>query len=200
MNPFAIAARAFQWWWDEWVVLILLNTAWLVLQIPVITGPPATAVVYALTRRTCNGEYWGLREGGQAMKQLFGPAWRWGALNGVLFFIAFYNLLTYWQTTAVFWQFLKGLWLAAIFVWFTLNLFYWPFWLSQEEKSMAVTYANSGRFLLLHPWTALGLGLCCTAVVLITLATKLPVIVGVFCWLALVGEIAVRRSLALHHP
>ena len=49
-----VVGRAFKAWWREWPLLMLLNLAWLALQIPIVTGPPATAAMYVMARRVAD--------------------------------------------------------------------------------------------------------------------------------------------------
>jgi hypothetical protein len=59
--------------------------------------------------------------------------------------VAAFNLLAYAEAAGV-WNALRMVWVVALVLWGSLNLFYWPFWLAQDDKSMWNTYANCGRF------------------------------------------------------
>lgn len=176
--------------------MLVLNAGWFVLQIPVVTGPPATAMVYAMAQRSMDGEYWGARDAWHAFRALFWPAWRWAFVNAVIWFIGIWNLASYWQAPGTVWFSLRLLWIAALSLWLALNLFYWPFWLAQEDRSLLNTYRNCGRFLLLHPGLALALVILCVVLTAVSLVTTLPFTLALMCWLALVTLSAVRRSLA----
>ena len=198
ISPLAVIRRAFGVWWNEWIVMIVLNAAWLLLQLPVITSAPATAVVYAMAQKSYDGEYWGPHDAWDALWHLFWPAWRWGLLNGLFLLVVGFNLAAYRNDTAPLWGILRLIWLATLVIWLALNLFYWPFWLAQSDKSMRTTYANCGRFLLLNPWPALLLVVFSVMLAAISVATMLPFSLALICWLALIGIAAVQRSLALH--
>lgn len=86
--------------------------------------------------------------------------------------------------------------LAAVTIWLGMNLVYWPFWLAQTDKSMRNTYLNCGRFLLLNPLGGLGLTAVCALVLVVSLLTVLPFVLGSMAWVALVGITAVDASLA----
>ncbi|MEW5988989.1 MAG: DUF624 domain-containing protein [Chloroflexota bacterium] len=195
MNLRTIVGRAFGLWWDDWVPFIALNAAWLMLQIPIVTGPPATAAVFAMARLTYNGEYWGPREAWAALRASFWPAWRWGLLNGVIVGVAVTNLLVYRQAASPSWQLLRVVWLLTTLAWLSLNLFYWPFWWSQKDQSMRATYSNCGRFVLLHPGLALSLAGFCLLLTLVSILTTLPFTAALTGWLALIGTTAVQESI-----
>lgn len=190
-----IVTRAFRVWWDELVIMLLLNVVWFLLQIPVITGPPATAMVYAMALRSKEGVYWGPRDAWEAFRELFWPAWRWGLGNALVCGVGLWNLVTYWQTAGGVWLVLRLLWIAVLTVWMALNLFYWPFWLAQEDRSLINTYRNCSRFLLLHPGLALVLVIFAATLAAVSLVLTLPFTLALMCWMALIGLGAVSYSL-----
>ncbi len=195
IRPFHVIWRAFGVWWDQWFILTILNIAWLVAQLLVVTGPPATAVLFAMTHRTLDGDFWDHHEVGQAFREMFWPAWRWGALNLLVIGVAAFNLLAYADDAGV-WNVLRMVWLVALVLWGSLNLFYWPFWLEQDDKSLWNTYANCGRFLLLNIWQTPLLLLVCALLTVISVVTTLPFTLALMVWLGLLAGTAVRHSLA----
>ena len=66
-----------------------------------------------------------------------------------------------------------------------------------RDSSWRNTYANCGRFWLLHPLTAVVLLAVALVVGVAAVSTLLPVVLGAVFWLALVAETAARRSLGL---
>jgi uncharacterized membrane protein YesL len=177
--------------------MLMLNAAWFLLQLPLITSAPATAMVYALVQQSYDGEYWGPRQAWQALRALFWPAWRWGVVNAAVLLVIASNLAVYWNTPGALWTFLRLVWFVGLGLWVALNLFYWPFWLAQEDRSMRTTYANCGRFLLLNPGPAAVLVLLCLLLALFSVVTTLPFTLALACWLALIGVTAVQRALDL---
>lgn len=195
-----IIARALRVWWQEVVILLALNAAWFALQIPIITGPPMTATVYAMARRTLDGEFWNLGDAWRAFRQLFWPAWRWALLNLLIWTTGVWNLYAYWRAPGTFWFGMRLLWIAALSVWLAINLLYWPFWLAQEDRSILNTVRNCARFLLLHPGLALALTALSTLLAAVSLITTLPFTLALICWLALIAVIAVQGSLQSQQP
>lgn len=196
IHPFCVLKRAFKLWWDEWFILTVLHIGWFLAQFLIVTGPPATAVLYAMVRRSMDGDYWDHRDVWSALRRLFWPAWRWAALNLVVGGVALFNLFVYQGDTGGMWPLLRMVWLAVLALWCSLNLFYWPFWLAQSDKSMRTAYANCGRFLLLNVWQAPLLILACVVLAVLSVLTTLPFTLALFVWLALVAETAVRQSMS----
>ncbi len=196
IQPLRVLRQAFKLWWDEWFILTILHIGWLMAQCLIVTGPPATAVLFAMVRRTLDGDYWEHWEVWEALRRLFWPAWRWAGLNLAIGGVALFNLLVYEDNVQGLWPFLRLVWIVALLLWGSLNLFYWPFWLAQADKSMRTTYANCGRFLLMNAWQAPVLILACLILAVLSVFTTLPFALALFVWLALLAETAVRQSVA----
>jgi uncharacterized membrane protein YesL len=195
MNPFGIIAFALRRSWDEWISVILISALWLLAQVLVIPGPPATATLFAMARRTYDGEYWSAKDAWAAFKALFAPAWLWALPNIAVIGLALYNISTFWNLPGGVWGGLRVVWLVGLLVWLALNLFYWPFWLAAADQSLRNTYANCFRFWLLHPGPAFVLFLVCLIAGAVSLPFALPLVLGVMFLIALIAETAVRRSL-----
>lgn len=195
IQPFRVMGQAFKLWWDEWFIFTVLNIGWLLAQLLIVTGPPATAVIFAMSRRSMAGDFWDHRDVWSAFLRLFWPAWRWAALNLVVIGVAVFNLLAYEANDGSIWRWLRFVWVVALVIWGSLNLFYWPFWLAQSDKSIRTTYANCGRFLLLNLWQAPLLVLFCTLLALVSVLTTLPFSLALVVWLALLGGTAVQHSM-----
>lgn len=195
MNPLPILTHALRRSWDEWISVVMISALWLAAQVLIVPGPPATAVLFAMARNTYDGIYWNAGNVWYDFKELFLPAWKWALPNIVIVGLALYNLSTFWNVPGGAWGGLRVVWLVGLVVWLALNLFYWPFYLAAEDHSLRNTYANCGRFWLLHPLPALVLFLVCLAVGVVALPFALPIVLGVVFWIALVAETAVRRSL-----
>lgn len=196
MSPLAILSAATRRAWDEYMSVLVISAAWLLAQVLVIPGPPATAALFAMARATHDGMYWNAVDAWVAFRAQFWPAWRWGLPNLLVIIIGLYNISVFWNVPGI-WAGLRWLWLAALLVWLGLNLFYWPFYLAAADRSWRNTYANCARFWLLHPLTAAVLLAVALVVGVAAVSTLLPVVLGAVFWLALVAEMAVRRSLEL---
>jgi len=196
MSPLSILSAATRRAWDEYISVLLLSAAWLLAQVLVIPGPPATAALFAMARATYDGTFWSAADAWAAFRAHFWPAWRWGLPNLLVIGIGLYNISVFWNVPGI-WAGLRWLWLAALLVWLGLNLFYWPFYLASADRSWRNTYANCARFWLLHPLAAAVLLAVTLVVGVVAVSTLVPVVLGVVFWLALVAETAVRRSLSL---
>lgn len=197
-QAFSILGRAFRLWWSEFLLLIFFNLVWLVLVIPVVTGPPATAAMYVIARRLADGELVEPRHGLDALRGMLGPAWMWGAVNLLIVGVLLGNFWLYQSNTGWFWTGLRLMWGAIALGWFAINLFYWPFWLAQENRSPKLTFRNSFLFLAKNPGLALTSVLASAFLIVISVLTTLPFATALMTWLALIGVLSVEEALHPH--
>jgi len=198
IKPFHAVGHASRLWWRDWIGMVFLNLLWVLLLIPTVTAPPATAALYAMSRRVYEEEVWELQQTWQDMRELFWPSWLWALPNLVLLFVLAGNFFIYEAVEGPLWVVLRIVWALLLIVWVVLNLYFWPFWLAQEDKSLRTTYANCGRFLLLNPWPVLIITFICILSLVVSVLLVIPFLVGAVSWLSLVSVTAVQRSLAQH--
>jgi hypothetical protein len=194
-KAFSVIKRAFALWWRELILLTFFNVAWFLLQIPIITGPPATAAMYVIARRVLDDELVNPRDGWAALRQMFLPAWKWGAANLVVLAALAFNFWSYREMAAQSWTVIRLLWTLIALGWYALNLFYWPFWLAQADRRMVNTYRNCLVLLFRMPVFSVALTAICAALVVGGVLLTLPLVVALMAWLALMGTLAVEEAL-----
>jgi uncharacterized membrane protein YesL len=177
------------------VLLMVLNVAWLALQVPVVTGPAATAAMYAVARQIAEGELVEARDAWRALRRLFWPALGWGALNLLIAAAVIVNFAVYGNSPGLGWAALRLAWGAIAVLWFALNLFYWPFWLAQHDRRLTITYRNALLLYLKAPGFGLTLMIVCAVLIVASVAVTLPLAVTLMGWLALIGVLAVEAAL-----
>ncbi len=197
MNPLRIVSQTCQLWWQEWVGILCLNLLWLLLQLPLVTGPPATAVLYAICQKMIHHIPWDVGDVGQLLRCMFWPAWKWALPSMLILLVLAANFYAYQAFQGRGWIALRLFWGLLLALWFTLNLFFWPFWLVQEDQSLKTTYKNVVRLLVLHPWTVIMLTAIAGFLLAISFSMVFLLAIGSMGWLALAGSITVHRSLAL---
>jgi hypothetical protein len=194
-KAFSVIKHAFALWWRELILLTFFNVVWFLLQIPIITGPPATAAMYVIARRVSGDELINPRGGWTALRQMFLPAWKWGAVNLLLLAALALNFWGFRDAEGLGWTFLRMLWALIALGWFALNLFYWPLWLSQTDRRMVNTYRNCLVLLFRLPFFTLALTASCAVLVVGGALLTLPLVVALMAWLALIGTLAVEAAL-----
>lgn len=195
-RAFGVIGRTLALWWKHIGQLTLFNVAWLVLQVPIVTGPPATAAMYVIARRVADDELLDLGDGWQALRQMWWPAWRWGLVNLIVLVTLVGNFYAYQAFSGWGWVALRLLWGAIGVVWLAVNLFYWPFWLAQSDQRLTTTLRNGLLLLARSPGLSLTLLVICVLLATASVLLTLPLAVALMAWLALAGTLAVDRALS----
>jgi hypothetical protein len=182
-------------WWREFMMLTLFNIAWLFLQVPLVTGPPATAAMFVIAQRVADGEILDPVDGWHALRRVFIPALKWGILNLLVILTVVGNFWAYRAEIGLPWTVLRLLWGMIAVAWFTINLFYWPFWMHQDDHSIWTTLRNSLVFIARQPILAITLALISAVLIVGGVLTTLPLTAVLMAWLALIGVFAIGEEL-----
>jgi hypothetical protein len=184
--------------WQELWTIFIIHLLFLLGNILIIPGPPATLALFFYGNRIAHGETANERDFLNAIRSYWGPAWRWGFLNLLVI-----GLLTgdYYLTgklagnanTA---YFIQGLYITLLAGWLLLQLFTLPFLFEQKQPLVLQALRNAAVFisrnLIFVLVLALLLGLSLTAGVLAFMLTF--VFGGAF--VAFAGNHAVLKDLA----
>lgn len=190
-GTFELFGIAFRLWWRELLPLSLLNIIWFAFQVPIITAPIATAVIYMVARRVIDEEFVGLRDALQAIREVALPALLWGAVNLMVAIIVIGNFWIYRDQAGAGWALVRVVWGGVGLGWFIVNLFYWPFWLAAEKPRLWTTMRNSAVFVVRRPTV----GLLSVAIFVVSALLTLPFVVAAMTFAALFGLVAVDSDL-----
>jgi uncharacterized membrane protein YesL len=143
-----ILASAFQDTWQEFWTILIIHLLFLFANLLVIPGPPATLALFYYGNKIVHDEPVNERDFLRAMRQYWGPAWRWGLMN--LFIIGLltgdYYLvarLTENLNTAAF---IQGLYVTLLAGWLLLQLFTLPFLFEQQKPLVFQALRNAAVF------------------------------------------------------
>lgn len=190
--------RAVRAWWGEFLFLLVLNFVWLLAQLTVVLGPPATLGLYVVAKKVLDRDLVGFEDFWQAFRQGFGRAWLWGGMQLVVYGVLGFNLFIYGDRAGVSFMALRYAWILLLSAWFVLNIYYWPLNLAQSDRRFSTTLSNAAKMALLNP----GLTIIYALLALLFIAGSvmsgvlLGAVLGV--WLALWGTLVVQDRLDQH--
>ncbi len=196
MTLWKVLVRAMRAWWQALSSLVLLNTAWMLLQFPLVTAPIATAVFAALIHELAGeGDFnyatiWALA------KRLWRASLRWGALNFVVWGILTGNILLSAQAEGAIWWILRAVWAVMAVLWWGLNLYFWPLFFDMQHPDVIRALRRSAVFLLTRPGLTLGGTFLITLLLVFSTLLTFFLVVAWMSWSALLAEYAVREELA----
>lgn len=192
-KPWPIVVRVLQNYWDDMFTLMLCNLLWLLAQILIIPGPPATAALFTVTNRVAHGSCARVSDFWVGFKSLFWESWKWGALNILAILILGFAALFYGSggfppPTG---YMLMSSNLILLGIWLLAQLFAFPFWLEQVDKRIWLAVRNAVVTLAQNLPVTLAALLLTAAVLGLTAA--FPVLTGLMTasFLTLVGNTVV---------
>jgi len=185
--------------WENIYLLVLANVLWIMLNVLVVTGPPATAGLFILTHRLARGEDADLHDFFEGFRRYFGRSWLWAIAAGAGFLILGGDvILTGRLTSAHYVVFIQGFFLMLLFLWAFLLLYAWPMILEQERSSLRLALRNAlVMFAGNRSFSVALFGLALLTVLLSSLLLTPWAIVTV-SFLALLGNHAIQNRLAAH--
>lgn len=160
------------------VLLIGCNLIWFFCCLPIITAPPATAALYAITREIGYRRNMSWRDFFGYMGQYFFLGWRWGILNLAAVFIVLLNIWFYDNLALPIALFLRWLWIAIGIIWLIIQQYCFPLILEQEKPRVFLATRNALVLCLRHPLFTLIYALA--ASFLLVLAIAVPYFFMIF--------------------
>jgi hypothetical protein len=153
MRPVSMALKtiglAFRDLWQELWTILFVQLFFLFAIVLVIPGPPAILALFYYANQIAHDESVNERDFLKAIRQYWGPAWRWGLVN-----LSIIGLLTgdYYlvkglagnPTTG---SFLQGLYIALLAGWLLLQFFTLPFLFEQKEPRVLQALRNGAVFI-----------------------------------------------------
>lgn len=148
MNALAVLRQALKdAWSDLWTVLVC-NLVWLLAQLLIIPGPPATVALFYYSNQVAKGEQADFGDFWYGFRHYWKPAWRWGILNDVLLAILLGDyLLTGRLSHGAAGHLIQGFYLATLGIWLLIQLLMLPFLLEQETPNVRQALRNGAVML-----------------------------------------------------
>lgn len=162
--------------WEELYMLAIVNLVWLFSWgLPVglgfATKVPALMIlgavlsiglfavtsvgVYYCTNRVAHGKTFAFSDFVTGIKLYWWRSILWMLANIVLIGLMVLNLWFYPSNFEGTWvMFVGGMWLAVLFLWITLQVYFWPMMLHQSETKMILAWKNAGFLMLANPFYA----------------------------------------------
>lgn len=151
---------------------VWLNFMWLVLSLPVITGPAASAALHRFTYLSFRQPTVYMDEFWQGFRENLKRGLLIGVLNIVIVVLNLFNLLYVRLESAELTVALRVIWIAIVVFWFGIQLYVFPLLNALEKPSLSGAYRNALVMLLLNPLYTLTLWVICALIAI--LSTLLP--------------------------
>ncbi|MGE5463216.1 MAG: hypothetical protein ACM3PS_07670 [Syntrophothermus sp.] len=146
---FKIQGRAFRDVWQELWTILIVQLLFLLGQLLIFLGPPATLAMFYYGNRIAHSELATERDFLHAIRQYWMPAWRWAGLNLLVIGLLAgdYFLTGKWIAKPELIAFLQGLYAVLLTFWLVLQVFALPFLFEQEQPSILQALRNATVFI-----------------------------------------------------
>jgi uncharacterized membrane protein YesL len=195
-SGFTTIGQAFRLWWDDWSNGVLVSLVTLLASLTGLLAGPAILGMSAVADDLADGLRTGIAGWWEGFKRTFWQGLLWGVINLVLFGTAFISLWFYTQWDTPWSPLLAVILLLMVVFWASIQLLTPGYLLAQEDKSLGLAWKNSLLTLLASPAYCLVTCGFSLLILILSLATVLPLILGAGPLLALISVLAVRDRLA----
>jgi uncharacterized membrane protein YesL len=195
--PLRVIGQSVVDWWDSWLDFWLLSVVWLLAQLTVVLGPPATFGLYHVVHVLLHeGQATGLKGMFQGGRMYFGKSLVWGVINWVVAILAYVNIAFYSQ---------MGTTLGGIAMWVVILLtitylvtqFYAVafFMQMQDDHKKVFVALRNGLFLALGEPIFTFILVIFASLLIASLTFVLPLFLGIPALIAVLGTRAMRDRL-----
>lgn len=182
-----VIGRSFTDWWDGWLDLLVVVLVWIVAQVTIVFGPPATFGLYHVAYHLVNGESLGVRGLIEGARQYFWKAWLWMLLFVIVLLTMVANYTFYGQIGAEWGIFAQTFVVFVTFLWFGVQFYALPYMMEQIDKKLLVALRNGLFTLLAAPFFTLILAIVAVLVVGFSFLLVVPIFFGLPAFLPILG-------------
>jgi uncharacterized membrane protein YesL len=196
---FRVLWEAMKDFWEELLLLALMNVVTMLLAIPVVTFPPALAGLWSTANLVAKGKgiHWSDYFGG--FRRYFWKAWGLALLNILVAIIVLTNLRFYAQDvvpldispTVSLW--IRSFFVATAALWLITQIYTMALLLEQEDQRLRLALRNAVVLFIANPGFTIVLALL--LLILTAISTLIPVLWAMVTW----GFFAVLCNKAVLH-
>lgn len=182
-------------YYEEMFTLVGANLLWVVLAIPVLTIPPATAGMLYLTNQIAHRRRIEFRMFFEGFKKYFWQSYLLALLNLLVAVLVYTNLAFYAQMEGQWTVIVRGIFVGLAVMWVLIQMYVFPMLLEQEEPRLLLALRNAAFLAFASPITSLILGVLMVLVAVLSIGLTLPFAVAMAALLSLMANGAVLTLL-----
>lgn len=192
---FSVIGRSAVDWWDAWLDCVLITMVWLVAQISIVLGPPATFGVYYVINNLLSGESQGPRGVITGMRLYFGKAWIWGGINLLSLAIVYVNVVFYqqWENPAA--LFLRPVVILIAVMWYVTQFYALPFFMELKDPNVFQAIRNGFFLMMASPLYSIVLMVVVILLLGVSIFFVLPFFLGLPMFAVILSARAVQDRL-----
>ncbi len=175
-------------WYDAWLDMTLIGIVWLVAQVTIVLGPPATfGVYYVVDSMVRTGDNPGVKGLFEGARKYFLKGLAWGALNWLAAAIAVVNFWFYSSLESTFGIIARTFIGILAVLWAVMQFYTAPFIMAQENENLFLALRNSLYLVLASLPFTLGLMVFVVLIIALSGVLILPAFLGLPMLIAVLG-------------
>jgi len=182
-------------WWDGWFDLLGVVLVWLLAQLTIVFGPPATFGLYHVIYNLINGESLGMRGLIDGARRYFGAAWLWNVINLVVVVTLVVNVQFYGQFQADWRIVIQILMLLLLVMWIVGQFYALPFFHELKDAHVLMAIRNGFFMAMATPFFSFVLLIFSAVIVALCAVLVLPIFLGLPALVPMLGARAVQNRL-----
>jgi uncharacterized membrane protein YesL len=181
--------------WEELYSIAIVNLVWLFASLTIVLFPVTAAGMYYVANRVAHGKTFHFSDFIEGIKKYWWRSLVWFLANIFFVWLLYVNLYFYTANFQGNWVFiLGGFWLAVLFFWLTMQMYFWPVLIEQDRPNLLRAWRNSAYLILASPFYAFFMVVFTVALAVASTALTLPLI---FVGMGLVAILANNAVLTL---
>jgi uncharacterized membrane protein YesL len=190
-----VIGRAVVDWWDSWLDMVLLSLAWIVAQVTIVLGPPATFGLFYVIYEMTNGESMGVKGLIEGAKKYFLQAWLWAGINLLVALILYVNIRFYGEVQAVWGLYLQVFMIVITGLWIATQFYTLPFMMEMQVKKVHLALRNGILTTMAAPLYTLVVLVFAFIVALLGVGLVIPIFLGILGIIPFLGIRAMEERL-----
>ena len=194
-DAFQVIGRSVVDWWDSWLDLVGAVVVWILAQVTIVLGPPATFGLYYTAHALVNGESLGWRGVVEGGRKYFGKSWLWFLLSALGFMLIYSNIQFYGMFDNVWAAYAQIFFVLVGYVWLVAQFYALAFLVEMKEKKLLFAIRNGFFVGMASPLFSLLIILFGMVVMAFSVILVLPVFFGMPALFPILGVRAVYNRL-----
>lgn len=180
-------------WWDNWLMMVLLNWILALSWLTIILGPPITFGVYYFGALSLRETQPGIREFYEGIKIYFGKSWLWMGANILIMLILYANYIYYSQLDSFASGVMVYISVSLVIFWIMVQIYALPYMMLQDKKSLILAWRNALFTILAFPFYSLLIFVVCILISVISFGFLFPMLGGMLLIVVMICVSAVHE-------
>jgi uncharacterized membrane protein YesL len=182
-------------WWDNWLMMVLLNWILALSWLTIILGPPVTFGVYYFGTLSLKETQPGIRDFYEGFKQYFGKSWLWMGSNILVILILYANFLFYSQMSGFASGVMVYISISLFVFWLMVQLYALPYYMLQDDKSLLLAWRNALFTILAFPLYTFFIFVVCVLFIVLNFRFLFPMLGGALLIVVMICICAVHERI-----